>query len=154
MRFIIKSSKFPIFYKFLSRPTKKVLHVTAKHNEMSIVSTSANDLISRLDFEHDFKERNLWKESLVPYQTDHVAAKFRILSGQGTEQDQVLFEPIKTLAQEMNEIDLLILSTPLWNLTVPYIVKQYIDIVIQPGKSLVKLFFQTKCQHFNDSFQV
>ena len=48
-------------------------------------------------------------------------------------EDEKLFQPIRTLAEELNENKILVISTPMWNLTVPYVLKQYIDMVVQPG---------------------
>ena len=110
-----------------------MVHVTARHSENSLVSIIASDLISKLKFKCDITERDLWKEPLVPYKIDHVVAKFKIMDGKGSEQDHETFKPVRTLASELNDTDLLILSTPLWNMALPYLVKQYIDIVIQPG---------------------
>ena len=56
------------------------------------------------------------------------------MDGKGNEEDYKTFEPVNKLASELNDTDLLILSTPLWNMALPYVMKQYIDIVIQPGK--------------------
>ena len=123
-------SKYIFFFR---NDLKKVVHVTARHSENSLVSIIASDLISKLKFKCDITERDLWKEPLVPYKIDHVVAKFKIMDGKGSEQDHETFEPVRTLASELNDTDILILSTPLWNMALPYLVKQYIDIVIQPG---------------------
>ena len=123
-------SKYIFFFR---NDLKKVVHVTARHSENSLVSIITSDLISKLKFKCDITERDLWKEPLVPYKIDHVVAKFKIMDGKGSEQDHETFEPVRTLASELNDTDLLILSTPLWNMALPYLVKQYIDIVIQPG---------------------
>ena len=58
------------------------------------------------------------------------------MDGKGSEEDYKTFEPVNKLASELNDTDLLILSTPLWNMALPYVMKQYIDIVIQPGNDL------------------
>ena len=113
---------------------KKVLHLTAQHSDKSVVSITTNNLISSLKFDKEIKERNLWTESLIPYNIEHVISKFRILEEKATEEDHLKFEPVQILAEELNDTDLLILSTPLWNMSLPYIMKQYIDIAIQPGK--------------------
>ena len=123
-----------------TKKPKKVLHITARHSNDSVVSIVTNDLLSKLNFEYNVKERDLWKEPMIPYKMDHVMAKFNIMKGHGTAQDHETFEPIKTLASELNETDLLILSTPLWNMSIPYVMKQYVDIVIQPGLN----FMETK----------
>ena len=61
------------------------------------------------------------------------------MDGKGSEEDYKTFEPVNKLASELNDTDLLILSTPLWNMALPYVMKQYIDIVIQPGMYLLIL---------------
>ena len=124
------------FVRQLSRDSSKVpkiLHVTARHSETSVVASATNLLLSKLTFKYDLTERHLFEETLVPYNMDHVKAKFKIIEGKGTERDFVLFEPIKQMAEELNEHDVLVVSTPMWNMSVPYPLKQYIDIVIQPG---------------------
>ena len=57
----------------------------------------------------------------------------------GEPDDKKLFQPIRELADELNRNNILVISTPMWNLTVPYVLKQYIDIVVQPGKVLHNL---------------
>ena len=52
--------------------------------------------------------------------------------------DKELFQPIHSLADELNSNNILVISTPMWNLTVPYVLKQYIDMVIQPGKIIAR----------------
>ena len=54
----------------------------------------------------------------------------------GETNDENLFQPIRELAEELNNNNILVISTPMWNLTVPYVLKQYIDIVVQPGNIL------------------
>ena len=80
-------------------------------------------------------ERNLWeKESLPPYNLDHVKAKFNLMRNPESDLDQHIFEPIREIVEEINDQDILIVSTPMWNLSLPYVLKHYIDIIIQPGE--------------------
>lgn len=72
---------------------------------------------------------------LPEYNIKHVEAKFRLMRDIGESEDANLFQPIRSLAEELNENNILVISTPMWNLTVPYVLKQYIDIVIQPGNN-------------------
>ena len=60
------------------------------------------------------------------------------MNGVPEENDLEIFQPIHNLADELNFNNILVISTPMWNLTVPYVLKQYIDMVIQPGKFLEK----------------
>ena len=68
------------------------------------------------------------------YNLQHIGAKFRLMRDIGETNDENLFQPIRELAEELNNNNILVISTPMWNLTVPYVLKQYIDIVVQPGK--------------------
>ena len=58
---------------------------------------------------------------------------FPPLKGRGTAEDHEKFDPILAMAKEINYVDVLLISTPVWNYSLPYVLKQYIDIVIQPG---------------------
>ena len=44
--------------------------------------------------------------------------------------------PILSACEELNQSDVLLISTPMWNFSVPYVLKQYLDTVLQPGFSI------------------
>ena len=67
------------------------------------------------------------------YNLDHVTSKFNLIRNPNSAKDQAVFESVNVLTEELNQQDILVISTPMWNLTVPYIVKHYIDIIVQPG---------------------
>ena len=73
---------------------------------------------------------------MTNYNLQHIGAKFRLMRAIGETNDENLFQPIRELAEELNNNNILVISTPMWNLTVPYVLKQYIDIVVQPGNIL------------------
>ena len=115
----------------------KILHLTAQHSDQSAVSSASKDLLSKLNFPHECTERNLWKQPLPTYNLDHVTSKFNLVRNPDSAKDQSVFEPVSALTEELNKQDILLLSTPMWNLTVPYMVKHYIDIVVQPGSEYI-----------------
>jgi len=43
------------------------------------------------------------------------------------------FAPVMTAAEEVNKMDIVLIATPMWNYSVPYPLKQWIDTVVQPG---------------------
>ena len=116
----------------------KILHLTAQHSDQSAVSSASKDLLSKLNFPHECTERNLWKQPLPTYNLDHVTSKFNLVRNPDSAKDQSVFEPVSALTEELNKQDILLLSTPMWNLTVPYMVKHYIDIVVQPGSEYIQ----------------
>ena len=83
------------------------------------------------------------------YNLQHIGAKFRLMRDIGETNDENLFQPIRELAEELNNNNILVISTPMWNLTVPYVLKQYIDIVVQPGNILQLLRIKRDNRTFN-----
>ena len=83
------------------------------------------------------------------YNLQHIGAKFRLMRDLGETNDENLFQPIRELAEELNNNNILVISTPMWNLTVPYVLKQYIDIVVQPGNILQLLRIKRDNRTFN-----
>ena len=118
------------------------MHLTAQHSEKSVVASTSNELLSKLSFNFEYTERNLWKQPLPMYTLDHVTSKFNLIRNPNSAKDQAVFESVNVLTEELNQQDILLISTPMWNLTVPYIVKHYIDIIVQPGK--IYIFLQKK----------
>lgn len=85
-----------------------VLSVSAAHSDSSLVASAAFTLLSELRFDHKLLQRNLWRDELVSYDASHVAAKFRLLKGRGSDEDEALFRPIL-------EVSMLCLCTRLTN---------------------------------------
>jgi len=110
-----------------------ILYLNASHGPESLVGTGAKTFLDNLKIEHRVNEVNLWKDELVNYQLEHALAKLRILNSQGSEEDKKLFEPVLIEAEMINSVDLVLIASPMWNYSVPYVVKQYIDTVVQPG---------------------
>lgn len=110
-----------------------ILFVNASHGPKSLIGQSIQEFWPQLSFKYDFQERNLLQEKLIPYGLEHVSAKMRLIHNQGTPEDKALFQPILDMAEELNRADILVIGAPMWNFSVPYILKQYIDISIQPG---------------------
>jgi FMN-dependent NADH-azoreductase len=110
-----------------------ILHLNVGHNSNSLVTQAAKQLIDKLAFPFRLKELNLWTEPLIHYDCNYAVSKLKILKSEGSREDVEKFEPVLFMAQEMNLVDVLVISTPMWNYSIPYVLKQYIDIVIQPG---------------------
>jgi len=109
-----------------------ILHLNAAHSYESLVSTASRQLTDQLRIPFRLKEVDLFQE-LDHYDSEYARAKLRMLQGRGTAEDEMKFEPVLAMAKEINLVDVLLISTPMWNYSVPYVLKQYIDIVIQPG---------------------
>ncbi|RHY09846.1 hypothetical protein DYB28_002093 [Aphanomyces astaci] len=77
-------------------------------------------------------ERDLWSPDLPKFCKDTMRSTYRVLQGEGTSDDLATISPIQHLAQELLEADCVVVSTPVWNHSVPYVLKQYMDCVVQP----------------------
>ena len=105
------------------------------------MSLASKEIISNLDFPHVITEHSIMSgedESsvLFSYRAGHTAAKVKVLKGRATEEDEAIFAPVRKLASELSSADVLIIATPMWNFSLPYVLKQYIDIAVQPGINL------------------
>ena len=128
-------SQFPAEKKRIKSDERKlILHLNVSHSSKSLVSGGARNFLSSLKFPHSVTEMNLWKdENNVKYSLGHSQAKMNILQGVGTSTDEELFNPIYKAANYINSVDIVLISSPMWNYSVPYPLKQFIDTIVQPG---------------------
>jgi FMN-dependent NADH-azoreductase len=77
---------------------------------------------------------DLATEWLPPYDGDKVAAKMTVIMGQTNQGAQkTAWDEIVTLAGRFASADRYLLAVPMWNGSIPYKLKQYIDLIHQPG---------------------
>lgn len=113
-----------------------VLHINvsprgADSQSLDIASTLIEGLkqqgktIDRLD---------LFDADLPAFGGNAVGAKMALFGGKEfTQQQHELWVKIKEYADRFAAADTYVISTPLWNNGIPYILKQYIDLITQPG---------------------
>lgn len=78
-------------------------------------------------------ELDLGKEDLPPLSMKSVSGKYVLL--QGKEIFGSLRESWAEILQHIERFktaDLFLLSTPMWNFSIPYMLKHYIDLIVQP----------------------
>lgn len=77
---------------------------------------------------------DLSEEELLDYDGDAVAAKMNVFGGQqNTGALKTKWDAIVAAAQRFIDADRYLFSVPMWNSGIPYKLKQYIDIIHQPG---------------------
>ncbi|XP_020901351.2 uncharacterized protein LOC110239934 [Exaiptasia diaphana] len=82
---------------------------------------------------HKIKEINLWDKDLLKYNLSHVASKMRMVSGEEQAGDKENLTAVEDMITTLYSADKLVISSPMWNYGVPYVLKQYIDCIVQPG---------------------
>lgn len=77
---------------------------------------------------------DLWDESLPEFDGDKVAAKMTFF-GEGTLEgtQKAVWEQIVTITKRFASADDYLFTVPMWNFGIPYRLKWYIDIIMQPG---------------------
>jgi FMN-dependent NADH-azoreductase len=77
---------------------------------------------------------DLWDGTLPPFGTAAAGAKMAIFAGQEPAGDQAeAWAAVHRTFERFAAADCYLFSVPMWNHGVPYILKQFIDVVSQPG---------------------
>jgi FMN-dependent NADH-azoreductase len=77
---------------------------------------------------------DLWKKDLPAFDGDVIDAKYAIMHGQKPTQEQVnAWKSVEALITEFVSCDKYLFSLPMWNFGIPYKLKHYIDLLVQPG---------------------
>ena len=79
-------------------------------------------------------EWDLWDGSLPEFGPDGAGAKMRIFAGeQPVGAQETAWHRARLAFERFAAADLYLFSLPMWNAGIPYIAKQFIDVVSQPG---------------------
>ncbi|WP_160109359.1 FMN-dependent NADH-azoreductase [Pseudomonas izuensis] len=84
--------------------------------------------------DHHVDVLDLWATALPELDGDALDAKYTDLSGAALSEDQQqAWDGFRSLAQRLHEADVLLFSVPLWNFSIPYKLKHFIDAVSHRG---------------------
>jgi FMN-dependent NADH-azoreductase len=82
----------------------------------------------------DVDVMDLWRDSLPDFVGPLLEAKYARLKGQGfTEAQRDQFAVAERIAIRFSLAERVLISTPMWNFGIPYKLKQWFDVIIQPG---------------------
>ena len=77
---------------------------------------------------------NLWEDSLPVYGGKGAAAKMTVFSGQAPAGDQAgAWAHVERVFAPFKEADDYLFTVPMWNASVPWVLKHLIDTITQPG---------------------
>lgn len=89
------------------------------------VKTHPGDSVDILD---------LWRSEFPPFNGETINAKYAILHGEKHSEAQLkAWKPVEILIDNFMKADRYLISLPMWNFSIPYKLKHYIDILVQPG---------------------
>jgi len=81
----------------------------------------------------EVKTVNLFKEDLPAFDGLTVQAKYTILHGlKHTPEELTAWKKVEDIIAEFKSADKYVMAVPMWNFGIPYRLKQYLDIIVQP----------------------
>jgi FMN-dependent NADH-azoreductase len=113
----------------------KLLHISASpRGERSESRALAATFLGALPEEIEVDEYDLWDGTLPAFGPDAAAAKMAVFAGAEPEGPAaVAWAAARATFERFAAADAYLFSVPMWNAGVPYILKQFIDVVSQPG---------------------
>ncbi|MFI5344613.1 MAG: FMN-dependent NADH-azoreductase [Chlamydiales bacterium] len=77
---------------------------------------------------------DLWHTEIPEFDGDVIDAKYSIMHGQSqTEAQRKAWRKVEHLISQFKQGDKYLISLPMWNYSIPYKLKQYIDVIVQPS---------------------
>jgi FMN-dependent NADH-azoreductase len=87
---------------------------------------------ARPDWEID--EMSVWRDDLPEFDGDILQAKYARIGGRAfTDEQREAFAVAERLAVRFALAERFLISTPMWNFGIPYKLKQWFDVISQPG---------------------
>lgn len=78
-------------------------------------------------------ELNVATEALPSLTINMIYGKYVLLSGQELSKElKDAWRPIERHIERFLSADVYLITTPMWNFSIPYFLKQYIDLIVQP----------------------
>lgn len=116
---------------------KKLLHIIAapRGDESRTLRVSAAFLEAFRDAHPAcvVDELNLWAEKLPPLTIPVVRGKYALLGGKDlTGPLRDAWEDVLRHIERFLSADAYLVSTPMWNFSIPYPLKHYLDVILQP----------------------
>jgi FMN-dependent NADH-azoreductase len=114
----------------------KVLHINSSPRDSSHSLLLSEFLIKELQKTRSIEvdRYDLFTDELPAFDEAAVGAKMSLFTGsKATVEQEQAWEKIKKVFVRFAAADVYLFNVPLWNNGLPYVLKQFIDVVTQPG---------------------
>jgi FMN-dependent NADH-azoreductase len=82
----------------------------------------------------EIKTIDIFQEDLPAFDLAAVTAKYKVMrTEEHTEEDRRVWAKIVAVIEQFKSADKYVFAVPMWNFSIPYRLKQYIDVIVQPG---------------------
>ncbi len=117
---------------------KKVLYIEGSpRGEASYSIRAAQAFLreyQRLHPQDNIAHLNVFERELPVFSGLALEAKYALMHGQEANREQKsAWKAVETVIEEFKSADKYVWAVPMWNFGIPYRLKQYIDILLQPG---------------------
>jgi FMN-dependent NADH-azoreductase len=114
-----------------------MFHLRASPRRDSASSAGAEAFLASFRETHaswDIDTLDLWKETLPEFDGAPLEAKYARTNGRAfNEPQRQAFAAIERMVVRLSLAERVLISTPMWNFGIPYKLKHYIDLIVQPG---------------------
>lgn len=111
----------------------RLLHVIASPRGEQSRSRSVADHFLRHLAGAEVEELDLWAEALPELDGAMLESRYRLIRGEPVESGfEARWDELRARVAHLLAFDVWLFSTPMWNFGVPYRLKHYLDLVIQP----------------------
>lgn len=77
---------------------------------------------------------DLWHTNIPPFDGDTIEAKYAIMNGHSlTEIERKSWREVEEMIHHFKKADAYLFSIPMWNFGIPYPLKHYFDVIVQPS---------------------
>ena len=117
----------------------KLLHIIATPRETSASNTVriSNAFLDELRTRYPdlyLEEFNLFQGDLPAFSAANVETKYKLMSGRPFDKrDKETWRHVERTIEQFLSADTYVITCPMWNLSIPYSLKYYIDVIVQPG---------------------
>jgi FMN-dependent NADH-azoreductase len=116
----------------------KVLHlVSSPRGDRSASLTVAKTFLEAYKAGHpgdEIETLDLWTTPIPEFDGATINSKYAIMHGQAfTPEQDAAWKAVVKLAEHFKSADKYVISLPMWNFGIPYKLKHYIDVIVQPG---------------------
>lgn len=116
----------------------KLLHIIASpRGENSRTLKVSREFLSSLKEKNPnliIKDFDVFKENLPEVTGSAIDAKYALMQGGSlNEQTKKSWEEISKLSMDFLSYDYYLITSPMWNFSIPYKLKHYIDVIMQAG---------------------
>ena len=115
-----------------------VLYIKAsprhQRSKSVLVADAFLDNYRQIHKDDEVVELDLFDADLPAFDGLAVEAKYLIMHGQPhTDKHKAAWSEVEKVIDQFMSADKYVLAVPMWNFSIPYRLKQYIDILVQPG---------------------